>query len=226
MKTKSLLKFLAPVLITGMLASCSSSNQVASSFSKRKYTKGFFFDRSAKPESPVGATASKISTKSILPATSASTISHSVNSVAVSQTPVVAMQERKASVNTTNKVYSHKTSLFTKNDKIASVVQNTPAVASNASSSFSSNSPAHSEISASSSSMGSGGGGGNCKSWIAAVLLCFFLGGIGIHRFYLGYTWQGIVQLLTGGGCGIWALIDFIRILMKTLKPKNGDYCE
>ena len=62
------------------------------------------------------------------------------------------------------------------------------------------------------------------KSWIGAVLLCFFLGGLGIHRFYLGYVWQGVVQLLTAGGCGIWALIDFIRILMKTLKPKNGNY--
>ncbi len=67
--------------------------------------------------------------------------------------------------------------------------------------------------------------GGGCKSWIAAVLLCFFLGGLGIHRFYLGYTWQGIVQLLTGGGCGVWALIDFIRILIKDLNPKDGDYC-
>lgn len=62
------------------------------------------------------------------------------------------------------------------------------------------------------------------KSQLIALLLCIFLGGLGIHRFYLGYTWQGIVQLLTGGGCGVWALIDLIRIIMGTLKPKNGDY--
>jgi len=62
------------------------------------------------------------------------------------------------------------------------------------------------------------------KSQLVAALLCFFLGGLGIHRFYLGYTWQGVVQLLTGGGCGVWALIDFIRILLGTLKPKDGDY--
>jgi TM2 domain-containing membrane protein YozV len=62
------------------------------------------------------------------------------------------------------------------------------------------------------------------KSWIAAVLLCFFLGTLGIHRFYLGYIWQGVVQLLTLGGFGIWVLIDFIRILIKDLKPKNGEY--
>jgi hypothetical protein len=65
-------------------------------------------------------------------------------------------------------------------------------------------------------------GGG--KSQLTAVLLCFFLGGLGIHRFYLGYTWQGIVQLLTLGGLGIWSLIDFIRILTGSLQPKDGEY--
>lgn len=64
------------------------------------------------------------------------------------------------------------------------------------------------------------------RSWIAAVLLCFFLGGLGIHRFYLGYTWQGVVQLLTLGGLGIWALIDFIRILVRDLQPANGSYTD
>ncbi len=61
-------------------------------------------------------------------------------------------------------------------------------------------------------------------SQIVAAILCFFLGGLGIHRFYLGYTWQGIVQLLTAGGCGIWTLIDFIRILVGDLQPKGGSY--
>ena len=59
---------------------------------------------------------------------------------------------------------------------------------------------------------------------LVALLLCFFLGGLGIHRFYLGYTWQGVVQLLTAGGCGIWTLIDFIRIVTGSLKPKGGSY--
>lgn len=62
------------------------------------------------------------------------------------------------------------------------------------------------------------------KSHIAAILLSFFLGGLGIHRFYLGYTWQGVVQLLTLGGFGIWALIDFVRIIIKDLEPKDGSY--
>lgn len=62
------------------------------------------------------------------------------------------------------------------------------------------------------------------KSWTTAILLGVFLGGLGIHRFYLGYTWQGVVQLLTLGGLGIWALIDLIRIITKDLKPKDGEY--
>jgi TM2 domain-containing membrane protein YozV len=66
----------------------------------------------------------------------------------------------------------------------------------------------------------SGGG----KSQLVALLLCFFVGAIGIHRFYLGYTWQGIVQLLTAGACGVWTLIDFIRIITGSLQPKNGSY--
>lgn len=71
-----------------------------------------------------------------------------------------------------------------------------------------------------------GGEGGKGKSQLVAVLLAFFLGGLGIHRFYLGYTWQGVVQLLTLGGLGIWALIDFIRILIGDLKPKDGEYAK
>lgn len=65
-------------------------------------------------------------------------------------------------------------------------------------------------------------GGG--KSQLIALILCLVVGGLGIHRFYLGYVWQGIVQLLTGGGCGIWALIDLIRIITGSLQPKDGSY--
>jgi TM2 domain-containing membrane protein YozV len=65
---------------------------------------------------------------------------------------------------------------------------------------------------------------GSGKSQIVAALLAFFIGGLGIHRFYLGYTTIGIVQLLTLGGCGIWSLIDFIRILIGDLKPKGAEY--
>ncbi len=66
----------------------------------------------------------------------------------------------------------------------------------------------------------SGGG----KSQLIALLLVIFLGVFGIHRFYLGYIGIGIIQLLTAGGFGIWALIDLIRIITGDLKPKNGNY--
>ncbi len=62
------------------------------------------------------------------------------------------------------------------------------------------------------------------KSQVIALILVALVGGLGIHRFYLGYTWQGVVQLLTLGGCGIWSLIDLIRIITGDLKPKDGSY--
>jgi len=67
-------------------------------------------------------------------------------------------------------------------------------------------------------------GGG--KSQLVALLLCIFIGVLGIHRFYLGYTGIGILMLLTGGVFGILALIDLIRIITGDLKPRNGDYSE
>ncbi|TAE74537.1 MAG: TM2 domain-containing protein [Bacteroidetes bacterium] len=57
-----------------------------------------------------------------------------------------------------------------------------------------------------------------------ALVLALLIGNLGIHRFYLGYTWQGVVQLLTLGGCGIWTIIDWVRIITGDLKPKSGDY--
>ncbi|MCS7027594.1 MAG: TM2 domain-containing protein [Bacteroidia bacterium] len=62
------------------------------------------------------------------------------------------------------------------------------------------------------------------KSQLAALIICIFAGPLGIHRFYLGYTAVGIIQLFTLGGCGIWVLIDLILIATGDLKPKDGEY--
>ena len=60
------------------------------------------------------------------------------------------------------------------------------------------------------------------KSFVTALLLSLFLGGLGVDRFYLGYTGLGIAKLLTFGGLGIWALIDFIMIAMRKITAADG----
>jgi len=68
----------------------------------------------------------------------------------------------------------------------------------------------------------SGEGGKSDKQKVAAALLCWFLGTFGVHRFYLGHTAIGIIQLFTFGGCFIWYLIDFILILTGSLRDAQG----
>lgn len=54
------------------------------------------------------------------------------------------------------------------------------------------------------------------KSHAAAILLSFFLGTLGIDRFYLGHTGLGIAKLLLSWMTfGVWQLIDFILIIVK-----------
>jgi TM2 domain-containing membrane protein YozV len=60
------------------------------------------------------------------------------------------------------------------------------------------------------------------KDWLVTLLLCFFVGYLGVHRFYVGKTGTGIIQLITCGGCGIWTLIDFIIICMGNFTDSEG----
>jgi len=60
------------------------------------------------------------------------------------------------------------------------------------------------------------------KSKTPAILLCFFLGFLGLHRFYAGKIPTGTLMLVTLGGLGIWQLIDLITIILGAFKDKKG----
>ena len=60
------------------------------------------------------------------------------------------------------------------------------------------------------------------NKWIAFIL-CFFLGGFGIHRFYVGKTGTGILWLFTMGLCGIGSIIDLIVIVCGGFTDKFGN---
>jgi len=51
------------------------------------------------------------------------------------------------------------------------------------------------------------------KDFVISTLLCFFLGVFGAHRFYV---------VITGGGFGVWYLIDLIRLLMGNFTDGDG----
>lgn len=60
------------------------------------------------------------------------------------------------------------------------------------------------------------------KSRLVAILLCFFLGWAGAHRFYANKIGTGIIMFLTMGGFGIWYFLDIVMISLGSFKDKEN----
>ncbi|MBE6883588.1 MAG: TM2 domain-containing protein [Ruminococcaceae bacterium] len=58
------------------------------------------------------------------------------------------------------------------------------------------------------------------KDPTVSLIISLFLGYLGIDRFLIGDIGMGIGKLLTGGGCGIWTIVDWF-LIMKSTKEKN-----
>jgi TM2 domain-containing membrane protein YozV len=64
---------------------------------------------------------------------------------------------------------------------------------------------------------------GTGKSKMTALIISIIIGFLGIDRFYLGYTGLGIIKLITGGGVGIWWLVDIFLIATGKLTDADGN---
>lgn len=61
-------------------------------------------------------------------------------------------------------------------------------------------------------------------NWLTTLLLCLFLGGLGVHRFYVGKVGTGLLMLFTLGGFGIWVVIDLIIIIAGGFRDQFGSF--
>lgn len=61
------------------------------------------------------------------------------------------------------------------------------------------------------------------RSRLLTLLLCFFLGTLGVHKFYLGKIGMGILYLLTSGLFGIGWVVDLVVLLVGRPRDKQGD---
>jgi len=60
------------------------------------------------------------------------------------------------------------------------------------------------------------------REWLVCMILCFFVGFWGVHRFYVGKVGTGILMFFTFGGLGIWWFIDLIIIATASFRDKEG----
>lgn len=209
MKIKSTLVLaVVGLFFVQLFSSCNSSFDIT----KRRYNKGFYVDMGGSSKSNQ-ARVERAKTPTVTAATPTTVTT-------VATTPGV--NEIREQINTltagTKNIIARKAIRKVARQLEAMVVT---ASAEERNTSVSSETSVKKDVTEQKDMKKSSGGG---KSQVIALILVIFLGGLGIHRFYLGYTWQGIVQLLTAGGCGVWALIDLIRIITGDLQPKDGRY--
>lgn len=64
------------------------------------------------------------------------------------------------------------------------------------------------------------------KSRLISLLLAIFLGGLGIHRFYVGKVGTGLIWMFSGGLCGIGWIIDIVMIAVGSFTDKQGAFVQ
>ena len=68
--------------------------------------------------------------------------------------------------------------------------------------------------------------GTDFKDPTISIILSVLVGGLGVDRFYIGDVGLGVAKLITGGGLGIWWLVDLFLIQKKTKDNNAEDYTE
>jgi TM2 domain-containing membrane protein YozV len=62
----------------------------------------------------------------------------------------------------------------------------------------------------------------NSIDCLALFLLTFFVGVLGVHRFYVGKIGTGVLMLITLGGLGVWFLVDLLLVVTGQFTNKDG----
>ena len=62
----------------------------------------------------------------------------------------------------------------------------------------------------------------NSIDWLALFLLTFFVGVLGVHRFYVGKIGTGVLMLITLGGLGVWFVVDLVLVVTGQFTNKDG----
>ena len=62
----------------------------------------------------------------------------------------------------------------------------------------------------------------NDKNFVLVATLCFLFGAFGVPRSYFGKIISVVLMVLTIGGLGIWALVDFVIVCFGEFTDSQG----